>query len=247
MKSAASASIMSGAIYLSGGIIGTCHHLYFSGTPTVALAFGAVFSALEIVPLTMVGYEAWENIHRLKSREWLQQYKWVIYFFVAVAFWNLVGAGIFGFMINPPIALYYMQGLNTTAVHGHGALYGVYGTLGLGLLLFCLRAMKPELIWKEGLIKFAFWGINIGCLAMMVLSLLPIGLMQTAESITNGYWSARSPEFMQTEVMQFFRWMRVLGDTIFAVGAIAFVWFAIDLIFAKPKKEEVPIGDVVEA
>lgn len=245
-KSAASASILSGAIYLSGGILGTCHHLYFTGTPTVALAFGAVFSALEIVPLTMVGYEAWENLHRLKARPWLQQYKWVIYFFVAVAFWNLVGAGIFGFMINPPIALYYMQGLNTTAVHGHGALYGVYGTLGLGLLLFCLRAMKPELVWKEGLIKTAFWGINLGCLAMMVLSLLPIGLMQTAESITNGYWSARSPEFMQTDVMQFFRWMRAFGDTVFALGAIAFVIFAIKLIFAKPQAKEVPTGDLVE-
>lgn len=245
-KSAAYASLLSAAIYLSGGIIGTCHHLYFSGTPTVALAFGSVFSALEIVPLTMVGYEAWENIHRLRSRKWLQQYKWVIYFFVAVAFWNLVGAGIFGFMINPPIALYYMQGLNTTPLHGHGALYGVYGTLGLALLLFCLRAMKPELIWKEKLIKFAFWGINIGMLAMMLLSLLPIGLLQTAESVTNGYWSARSPEFMQTDIMQTFRWMRVIGDTIFAVGAVAFVWFAIDLIFAKTNKKEVPVGNLAE-
>lgn len=233
MSSAARASIMSGAIYLSGGIIGTCHHLYFSGTPTVVLAFGAVFSALEIVPLTMVGYEAWENLHRLQSRPWLMQYKWVIYFFVAVAFWNLVGAGIFGFMINPPIALYYMQGLNTTAVHAHGALYGVYGTLGLALLLFCLRAMNPNLIWKDGLIKFAFWAINIGCLAMMLLSLLPIGLLQTAESISNGYWSARSPEFMQTDLMQWLRWMRVFGDTVFAVGAFAFVWFAFKLIFTR--------------
>lgn len=244
---AAQAAILSGAIYLSGGIIGTLHHLYFAGTPTVALAFGSVFSALEIVPLTMVGFDAWENIHRLKARPWLQQYKWVIYFFIAVAFWNLVGAGIFGFMINPPIALYYMQGLNTTAVHGHGALYGVYGTLGLGLLLFCLRAMKPELIWKESLIKFAFWAINGGMLAMMLLSLLPIGLMQTMQSVSTGYWSARSPEFMQTEVMQFFRWMRVLGDTVFAIGAFAFVWFSIDLIFKRPKAEPQEVPAVPEA
>ncbi len=141
---AAYAALLSGSIYLSGGIVGTLHHLYFAGTPTVALAFGATFSALEIVPLVFVGYEALENIRHSKKREWLQQYKWVVYFFVAVAFWNLVGAGIFGFMINPPIALYYMQGLNTTAVHAHGALYGVYGTLGLALLLFCMRAMQPE-------------------------------------------------------------------------------------------------------
>ncbi|HRH40243.1 MAG TPA: nitric-oxide reductase large subunit [Pyrinomonadaceae bacterium] len=247
-ENAAKASLLSTAIYLSGGIIGTCHHLYFSGTPTVALAFGSVFSALEIVPLTMVGFEAWENIHRLKSRKWLQQYKWVIYFFVAVAFWNLVGAGIFGFMINPPIALYYMQGLNTTPLHGHGALYGVYGTLGLALLLFCLRAMNPERVWKEKLLKFSFWTINGGMLAMMLLSLLPIGLMQTVESVSTGYWSARSPEFMQTDWMQFFRWMRIFGDSTFAVGAVAFVWFAIDLMLRKPKTvtEEIPAGELIE-
>jgi nitric oxide reductase subunit B len=244
---AARASLLSGAIYLTGGIIGTCHHLYFAGTPTVTLAFGAVFSALEIVPLTLVGFEAWENIRRKTVAPWLVQYKWVINFFIAVAFWNLVGAGIFGFMINPPIALYYMQGLNTTAVHAHGALYGVYGTLGLALMLFCLRAMKPKLVWNESLIKFAFWAINFGCLAMMLFSLLPIGLMQTVESVNNGYWSARSSEFMQTETMQFWRWMRVLGDTIFAIGAVAFVWFALDLIIKRPKKEAIPSAELAEA
>ncbi len=244
---AAYASLLSGAIYLSGGIIGTLHHLYFAGTPTVALAFGSVFSALEIVPLVFVGYEALENIRHSKARKWLEQYKWIIYFFVAVAFWNLVGAGIFGFMINPPIALYYMQGLNTTAVHAHGALYGVYGTLGLGLLLFCMRAMKPELKWNNKLIAFAFWTINIGMMMEIMFSLLPIGLLQTYQSVSYGYWSARSPEFMQTELMQFLRWMRLFGDTIFAVGAVAFVWFALGLIFAKKKSEAIPADELVEA
>ncbi len=230
---AAQASLLSGAIYLSGGIIGTLHHLYFAGTPTIALAFGSVFSALEIVPLVFVGYEAFENIRHSKVRPWLAQYKWVVYFFVAVAFWNLVGAGVFGFMINPPIALYYMQGLNTTAVHAHGALYGVYGTLGLALLLFCMRAMQPERKWNTKLLAFAFWAINIGMLLEIFLSLLPIGLMQTYQSVSVGYWSARSPEFMQTGVMQTLRWMRMFGDTIFAIGAFAFVWFAINLMVTK--------------
>ena len=234
-ENAARASLLSGAIYLSGGIIGTLHHLYFAGTPTVAIAFGSVFSALEIVPLLLVGYEAVENIHRSKVRPWLTQYKWVVYFFVAVAFWNLVGAGIFGFMINPPIALYYMQGLNTTAVHAHGALYGVYGTLGLGLMLFCLRAMNPELIWKEKPIWFAFWAINSGMFLEIVLSLLPVGLMQTYQSISVGYWSARSSEFMQTDLMQTLRWLRMVGDTIFAVGAVVFCYFALDLMRRHPK------------
>lgn len=243
---AAYASLLSGAIYLSGGIVGTLHHLYFAGTPTVALAFGSVFSALEIVPLVFVGYEALENIRHSQARPWLEQYKWVVYFFVAVAFWNLVGAGIFGFMINPPIALYYMQGLNTTAVHAHGALYGVYGTLGLGLLLFCLRAMGPEKKWNTKLLGFSFWLINVGMLMEILLSLLPIGLLQTYQSVSEGYWSARSPEFMQTDLMQFLRWMRMVGDTVFAVGAIAFVWFAVQLIFSGVSRSA-PAAEKVEA
>ncbi len=233
---AAYAALLSGAIYLSGGIVGTLHHLYFAGTPTVALAFGATFSALEIVPLVFVGYEALENIRHSKKRPWLQQYKWVVYFFVAVAFWNLVGAGIFGFMINPPIALYYMQGLNTTAVHAHGALYGVYGTLGLALLLFCMRAMQPERIWNTKLLAFAFWAINIGMMLEILLSLLPIGLLQTYQSVSQGYWSARSPEFMQTELMQTLRWARLFGDTIFGIGAFAFVWFALGIMLRRDPK-----------
>ncbi len=236
-ESAAQAALLSGAIYLSGGIIGTLHHLYFAGTPTVAIAFGSVFSALEIVPLLLVGHEAVANIRRAKARPWLSQYKWVVYFFVAVAFWNLVGAGIFGFMINPPIALYYMQGLNTTAVHAHGALYGVYGTLGLGLMLFCLRAMKPELKWQERPIWLAFWAINIGLMLEIVLSLLPVGLMQTYQSVSVGYWSARSSEFMQTDLMQKLRWLRMVGDSVFAVGALSFVYFALNLMWQGSKKQ----------
>jgi nitric oxide reductase subunit B len=246
--SAAQAALLSGAIYLTGGIIGTLHHLYFAGTPTVAIAFGSTFSALEIVPLLLVGHEAVANIRRSKARPWLKQYKWIVYFFVAVAFWNLVGAGIFGFMINPPIALYYMQGLNTTAVHAHGALYGVYGTLGLGLLLFCLRAMKPQLIWKERPIWFAFWAINIGLMLEIVLSLLPVGLMQTYRSVSVGYWSARSSEFLQTDLMQTLRWLRMIGDTIFALGAISFVYFALGLMLRRPELTviETPAAPEVE-
>lgn len=222
---AAASALLSATIFLSGGIIGTCHHLYFAGTPTVALAWGSVFSALEVVPLVLVGFDAMEDLRRSRASKWVQRYKWPIYFFVAVAFWNMIGAGLFGFMINPPIALYYMQGLNTTPVHGHAALFGVYGMLGIGLMLVCLRALIPGVEWKDGLLKFAFWAMNGGLLAMCVLSLLPVGLMQTAASVEHGYWYARSAEFMQTPVLNAFRWMRVPGDTLFFLGAVALVVF----------------------
>jgi nitric oxide reductase subunit B len=226
---AAAAALLSATIFLSGGIIGTCHHLYFSGTPTVALAWGAVFSALEVVPLVLVGFDAMDDLRRSRASVWVQRYKWPIYFFISVAFWNMVGAGLFGFMINPPIALYYMQGLNTTPLHGHAALFGVYGMLGIGLMLICLRVLIPAVEWKDGLLKFAFWGLNGGLMAMCILSLLPVGLMQTWASVEHGYWYARSSEFLQTPLMQNLRWMRVPGDTLFFAGAVALVLFVAGL------------------
>ncbi len=222
---AAKAALLSATIFLAGGIIGTCHHLYFSGTPTVALAFGSVFSALEVVPLTMVAYSAMDDLRRGRMTVWAQRYRWPVNFFVAVAFWNMVGAGLFGFMINPPIALYFMQGLNTTPLHGHAALFGVYGMLGIGLMLVCLRAMNPAAEWKERSLKVAFWSMNIGLFAMCVGSLLPVGLMQTLASVEHGYWYARSSEFLGSPLMQRLRWMRAPGDTLFAFGALMLVYF----------------------
>ncbi len=226
---AAAAALLSATIFLSGGIIGTCHHLYFSGTPPVALAWGSVFSALEVVPLVLVGFDAMDDLRRSKTSPWVLRYKWPIYFFVSVAFWNMVGAGLFGFMINPPIALYYMQGLNTTPLHGHAALFGVYGMLGIGLMLVCLRVLVPGVEWKDGLLRFSFWSLNGGLMAMCVFSLLPVGLMQTWASVERGYWYARSSEFLQSPLMQNLRWMRVPGDTIFFLGALALVLFVVGL------------------
>jgi nitric oxide reductase subunit B len=156
---------------------------------------------------------------------------WLHRGFIAVAFWNLVGAGIFGFLINPPIALYYMQGLNTTPVHGHTALFGVYGMLGIGLMLFVLRDMDSVNVWKEKWLKFSFWAINIGLLAMVVISVLPIGLAQTFASVQEGLWYARSAEFLQTPLINTLKWLRVIGDTTFALGTVALVWFVFGLKF----------------
>jgi len=226
---ATTAVLFSTIVFLSGGILGTFHHLYFTGTPTAIMALGATFSALEVVPLVLMGFEAWDNIKLSRSTTWIKAYKWPVYCFIAVAFWNLVGAGIFGFLINPPIALYYMQGLNTTPVHGHTALFGVYGMLGIGLMLFVLRDMNKEAIWKERWIKYAFWSINIGLTAMVLISVLPIGLAQAVVSVKEGLWYARSAEFLHQPLMLTFKWLRVIGDTIFASGTVALAWFIFGL------------------
>ena len=228
--------LLATVIFLSGGILGTFHHLYFSGTPTAIMALGATFSALEVVPLVLIGIEAYENYRLSKASQWISDYKWPIYCLVAVAFWNFLGAGIFGFIINPPIALYFMQGLNTTAVHAHTALFGVYGMLGIGLMLFVLRSLYRVQVWNDKLLKFSFWSINIGLLLMVLLSVLPIGLLQTVASVNEGMWYARSAEFMQQPGMDTLRWLRTIGDTIFAIGLIAFVWF----VFSLNSKKKLP-------
>ncbi len=235
-KSATSSVLFSTIIFLSGGILGTFHHLYFSGTPTAVMALGATFSALEVVPLTIIGFEAYHNYKISKATKWLEDYKWPIYFLISVAFWNFLGAGVFGFIINPPIALYFVQGLNTTPLHGHTALFGVYGMLGIGLMLFVLRSLYRDVKWNDKLIKVGFWSLNIGLLGMAMLSLLPVGIWQAIESIGQGMWYARSAELMQEPGMVFLKWMRTPGDIVFAIGVFACAWFVFDLTLKNKKQ-----------
>lgn len=228
---ATSASLASASLFMLGGVPGTFHHLYFAGTTTPVMAVGATFSALEVVPLVVLGYEAWEN-WRLKSRApWMENVRWPLVFFVAVAFWNMLGAGVFGFMINPPVALYYIQGLNTTPTHAHAALFGVYGFLALGFTLLILRYLRPQLVFDERLMKVGFWGLNLGLVLMLFTSLLPIGLIQFVASASEGLWYARSEAFMQSDILQLLRWIRTIGDVVFIVGAFAVGWQVVKALF----------------
>jgi len=237
-KSATIAVLFSTIVFLAGGILGTFHHLYFSATPTAILAVGASFSALEIVPLVLIGYEAYHNYQISKATAWIKDYKWPIYCFIAMSFWNFLGAGVFGFAINPPIALYYLQGLNTTAVHAHGALFVVYGILGIGLMLFVLRGLYPERRWNDKLLGWSFWTMNIGLFLMTMISILPIGIRQAIASIDQGYWYARSAEFMQTPLMDTFRWLRFPGDILLAVGEVLLLVFIVGLKFGWSVKDK---------
>ena len=225
-------------VFMAGGVLGTFHHLYFAGTTVGVIALGASFSALEVVPLALIGMEAYDTWSHGRSTVWMQRYRWPIMFFLAVSFWNLVGAGLFGFLINTPLALYYMQGLNLTPLHGHTALFGVYGMLGLGLMLFFLRGMKPDAHWNEGWLRTAFWALNIGLSLMALLTLLPLGVLQLSAALEHGYWYARSAEFMSQPIVHLLVWMRVPGDTIFAVGMLVFTWFVARL-WIRPRHEAV--------
>jgi len=201
-------------------VIGTFHHLYWTGTPTPIVALGAVFSALEIIPLTVLGFEASKNLSIVKQGGVAYPYKWPILFFVAVAFWNMVGAGFFGFLINPPIILYYVQGINLTPIHSHTALFGVYGFLAIALMLFSMRHIVAKAAWSDKLLKWSFWGLNGGLVAMTVLSLVPAGFYQFYYAVKYGMWYARSPEIAAGPVIRALAWLRIGPDLIFAGGAL---------------------------
>ncbi|SDB92570.1 nitric oxide reductase, NorZ apoprotein [Raineyella antarctica] len=228
---AATATLASTAVYLAGGIIGTGHHLYFTGADHIVMAWSATFSALEVVPLALVGFEAFKHLRLLKVSSWAVGYKWAVYFFVAVSFWNMLGAGVFGFLINPPISLFYVQGLNLTALHAHTALFGVYGMLGIGLMMFVMRSLMPGKEWNERWIAIGFWGLNVGLLLMALLSLLPLGMAQAWASITHGLWYARSSDFLYTPALTVLRWMRTPGDIVFTIGGLSIGVFMVGLLF----------------
>ncbi|HEY4556238.1 MAG TPA: nitric-oxide reductase large subunit, partial [Lysobacter sp.] len=103
-------------------------------------------------------------------------------------------------------------------------------------LLFCVRGLRGQMAWNTGTLKLAFWALNIGLAMMALLTLLPLGVMQLIASIEHGYWYSRSAEFMQRPIVDMLVWMRVPGDTVFSVGAVALAWFVLRLWIA-PRRE----------
>ncbi len=212
-------------LFLGGGIIGTGHHWYFTGQGTLNMGLAACFSALEVVPLTLLTLDA-SGFIRLRraaaardASSMASKQRWAIYFFIAVGVWNFIGAGVFGFLINTPIVSYFEVGTVLTANHGHAAMFGVFGMLGLGVLVFCLRAMQSDTAWQttERYVRIGYWGLNAGLALMILLDLFPAGVLQLWDSITNGYWHARRLEYSLQGMFHSLEWVRVAGDTVFLV------------------------------
>ena len=211
-------------LYSVGGVIGTMHHVYFSGEPAEHMALGAFFSAAEVIPLTFLTVEAWSflqlgSMQNSKSRTPFPHF-WAVMFLVSVGFWNFLGAGVFGFLINLPIVSYYEIGTALTANHGHAAMMGVYGMLAVGLALFCLRYMIPESRWSDRPAKWSFWSLNLGLAWMVFATLFPLGLIQLYESINKGYFEARAFEFSREPMNILIEWLRLPGDVLFIVGGV---------------------------
>jgi nitric oxide reductase subunit B len=207
-------------LYSMGGVIGTMHHLYFSGTPAAHMALGATFSAMEVIPLLLLTLEAWgfmrSGERSVAGRGHL--HRWAVWFLVAVGVWNFFGAGVFGFLINLPVVSYFEIGTNLTANHGHTAMMGVYGMLAIGLLLFCLRYLTRPDKWSDRPAKISFWSLNIGLAWMAFCTLFPVGIVQLHDAVSLGYWHARSLDFLMMRWVHVLEWARLPGDALFIVG-----------------------------
>ena len=214
-------------LYFGGGLMGTAHHWYFTGQTELAMALGATVSALEVVPLILLTLDAWD-FYRLTRGESAQgfRHRWTFFFLMAVGFWNFVGAGVFGFLINTPIVSYYEIGTILTVNHGHAAFIGVFGMLGVGLMAYVLREVTSDSVWPriEKFLGIGFWGLNIGLAMMIVFSLFPGGLLQVWDVLQNGYWHARSPEYLSGQLPRLVEWLRMPGDLVFIfVGVLPIV------------------------
>lgn len=220
---------LDGILYFLGGLIGTGHHWYFNGHGNFNMAMSAMFSVLEVVPLTLLTLDAWDFVRTTRGeceecgKSVAVPHKWTFYFLMSVGFWNFVGAGMFGFLINLPIVSYYEVGTQMTPTHGHAALMGVFGMLALALMVFVLRQTSSDERWPgiEKYVKVGFWGTNLGLAMMIGMSLFPSGVLQIWDVVQHGYWHARSVDYMATTRSQIIEWLRLPGDLVFIIfGAI---------------------------
>lgn len=209
-------------LYSAGGVVGTMHHVYFSGEPALHMALGAFFSAAEVIPLTFLTVEAWSflqlgTVQESKSSTPFPHY-WAVMFLAAVGFWNFLGAGVFGFLINLPVVSYYEIGTALTANHAHAAMMGVYGMLAVGLALFCLRYIIPEKHWSDKAARLSFWSLNLGLAWMVFATLFPLGILQLYHSISVSYYDARTLNYIGSRANSVLEWMRMPGDVVFILG-----------------------------
>jgi len=221
-KSALSVIYVDIILYLGSGIVGIGHHYYWTAQPAINMALGSMMSALEVVPLTLLTVEAWKFVELAKVEGSIKNFShyWAMMFLISVGFWNFLGAGVFGFLVNTPIVSYYEHATYLTSNHGHAALMGVYGMLAVAAVLFSTRYLMTIEAWSDKLAATSFWGLNIGLLLMLILNIFPAGVIQMIASYEHGFFYARSYEFIHSQLFQMFTWLRIVGDLTFVIAGV---------------------------
>jgi nitric oxide reductase subunit B len=246
VKAATRLIYLDAILYLFGGLVGTGHHWYFSGQGTLNMGLAACFSALEVVPLTLLTLDAWDFIRLQErtaegeARPLAARQTWAIRFLIAVGVWNFIGAGIFGFLLNLPIVSYFEIGTTLTPNHGHAAMFGVFGMLALAVVMFCLRALSGDRAWarSEKFIRTGFCGVNLGLALMVLLDLFPAGVLQLRDSIDHGYWHARRLAFLMSGTFHTLEWLRIVADLTFLLAGVLPLFLAVMRLVLARKEDQ---------
>jgi nitric oxide reductase subunit B len=206
-----------------GGVIGTGHHLYWAGGPTMWVPMGSMFSFIEVLPLVLLIIEAIQQYQTIRAHRDFN-YDLAYTYIIGGAFWNFVGAGVFGGgTLNAPLVNYYEHGTFLTLNHAHTALFGAFGLLAIGLVYFCLRYIAGErATFSERLGTWGFWLYNAGLVLWIALNFFPVGWTQLNAVYEHGFAYARSVDFYNTTLV--WQWMRLPGDVVFAIGALMMAW-----------------------
>jgi nitric oxide reductase subunit B len=233
------------ALVFFSGILGTAHHFFWFGQPSFWLAIGSVFSSLEPIPLLGLVVRGLLEYKSIRKEGADFPYKWPLYFLVASSFWNFLGAGVFGFLINLPLINYYEHGTYLTMNHAHGALFGVYGMLSIALLLFSWRGMVDREHWNDRILKVSFYGFNIGLIVMALGTLFPIGVLQTWTSFTDGLWLARDASFFHRGFVLVLGTMRIVPDLIIILVGVVPLFLFLFSTYRHLKPVGIPEGESV--
>lgn len=236
-------------LLLGSGVIGIGHHYYYNGSSEVWIGLGAVFSALEVIPLTLLILEAYDQYKMMRDGGVDFPYKATFWFLISTAIWNLIGAGVLGFLINLPAVSFLEHGQFLTPAHGHGSMMGVYGMFAIAVLLYSLRNVVKLEKWNDKWLKISCWALNIGLAGMVFASLLPIGFLQLKEAFNHGYATSRAAQFLQQDIVQTLLYFRAIPDTIFLIGVVILLVFVIKAFFnlrpvTHQEAEQLPVTDL---
>ncbi|HHC9579601.1 TPA: nitric-oxide reductase large subunit [Staphylococcus aureus] len=213
-------------LLLGTGIVGMGHHYYWQGDHSIWLALGSCFSALEVVPLCLLIWEAYTHYRLYKKSDIAFPYKGTFIFLASTGLWNAIGAGALGFLINTPAVNYFEHGTQWTAAHAHGSMAGVYGMFSIAIALYVFKNITKKEFWTpkvEKWIKISCWALNVGLAGMVFVTLIPVGYIQLKDGLEDGYWHSRLTSFYEQPLVKAIMWGRMPWDIIFTVGVIILV------------------------
>ncbi|MDA8215328.1 MAG: cbb3-type cytochrome c oxidase subunit I [Nitrospiraceae bacterium] len=161
-------------LVLFTGILGLGHHYYWIGTPGYWLWVGGIFSALEPVPLLVMVWDAFRTTREAR----VVTNKAGLYYTVAHAIFNFVGAGLWGVIHTLPQVNKWTHGTQITTAHGHLAFYGAYVLLILSMIYVTLPAIRGVKGYNQSRAFLSFWWMTISMI-FIVLTITGAGMVQT--------------------------------------------------------------------